>query len=324
MRLFSSFLLAFALAAPACAADVPASAPATRVQFAFHSGFLMNLHHFLYNFATHPAQLEAWIRDSRAPPGDAGRLRAAVAFYRANYAQRDLLFDDTMAAIKRALSVDDARRDPGGLGLPPGLVAALQAAAPVYARYAWPAHDAANRAWIERVTGLDARYGPDVQAAIERALASGFPRAPIRIDVVLETGKRQGAYTDTQAVIPAARPSYQDLASLEMLYHEASHVQTTDALEQAIARRLKAAGRSEDSELWHVLQFEAVGTAVADVLKRRDGTDYVPYADKAGLFKGYWAPFVPVIENDWKPWLEGKEELDAALDHMVARLPEGL
>jgi hypothetical protein len=324
MRLFSSFLLACALAAPACAADVPVAAPATRVQFAFHSGFLMNLHHFLYNLATHPAQLEAWVRDSRAAPGSAGRLRAAVAFYRANYAQRDLLFDDTMTAIKRALSVDDARRDPGGLGLPPGLVAALQAAAPVYARYAWPAEDAANRAWIGRVTELDGRYGVEVQAAIERALASGFPRAPIRIDVVLETGKRQGAYTDTQAVIPAGRPSYQDLASLEMLYHEAAHVQTTDALEGAIARRLKAAGRAGDSELWHVLQFEAVGAAVAGAVRRQDGTDYLPYAHKVGLFKGYWAPFVPVIEGDWTSWLEGKEGLDEVLDHMVAKLPEGL
>jgi hypothetical protein len=324
MRLLSSILLAFALAAPARAGDVPPAAPAARVQFAFHSGFLMNLHHFLYNLAMHPAQLETWIQGSRAAPGDTGRLRAAVAFYRANYAQRDLLFDDTMASIKRALSVDDARRDPGGLGLAPGLVAALQAAAPVYARYAWPAQDAANRAWIARVTELDERYGPDVQAAIERALAGAFPRTPVRIDVVTETGKRQGAYTDTQAVIPAGRPSYQGLASLEMLYHEAAHVQTTDALEAAIARRLKAAGRSGDSELWHVLQFEAVGTAVADAARRQDGTDYVPYAEKVGLFKGYWAPFMPVIENDWKAWLEGEEGLDQALDHMVARLPEGL
>ena len=312
-----SILLAGALPAPAPAAVSAPAQAAQRVEFAFHSGFLMNLHHVLCDLAVHPAAFDA------LPADEAAALRDAVAFYRAQYAGRDLLFDATMASIRRALSVDDARRDPAGLDLPPGLADVLRRAAPVYARRAWPAHDAINRAWIRQVAALDARYGADVQLAVERGLASPYPSTPVRIDVVAETGKRQGAYTDTQAVIPAGRASYGGIAALEMLYHEAAHVQSADALEAAIAARLKAQGRTDDSELWHVLQFYTVGTAVANAV-RRDGIDYVPYAEKVGLMRGPWAPFQPLIDADWKPYLAGRESLQDALAHMVARLPAGL
>lgn len=303
---------------------LPASLPVQatqRVTFAFHSAFLMNLHHFLFDLARHPEKRAALLAQTGPTSADAIVLGDAIDFYREHYAERDLLFDEGMAAIKRALSVDDARRDSVGLDLPDGLAAVLARAAPVYARLAWPTDDAANRAWIAGVQRLDARYGAAVQGAIERGLGSPFPRTPVRVDLVAETGKRQGAYTDTQVVIPSSRPSYQGLAALEMLYHEASHVQSTDLLEREIGERLRAAGRSTDSELWHALQFATVGMATAAALGS-DGIAYRPYADQVGLFARPWAGFVPLIEADWRAWLDGRESMAVALDRMVARLPQ--
>lgn len=307
MRWLLSLILALALSASASAV---AAAPA-RVEFAFHSAFLLNLHHYLYNLATHPAAVTA------LPPDEARALSGPLAFYRDHYAGRDLLFDDGLAAIKRdLLAAGAARRDPDGLALPPDLAAALRAAAPVYAAHAWAAQDAANHAWIAAVQALDARYGAAVQAAVERGLASRYP-AQVRIDVVFETGKRQGAYTDASAVIPSGRAGYGGNAALEMLYHEAAHVQTADALEAALGRALKAAGKPADSDLWHVLLFYTVGAATRAALAR-DGIDYLPYADKAGLMRGVWADVQPLIEADWKPYLAGDESLAAALAHMAA------
>lgn len=312
MRWFSSFIVALLLSASACAAAAEPS-PA-RVGFAFHSAFLPNLHHYLYNLATHPAAVTS------LPPAEAQSLSGPIAYYHDHFAGRDLLFDDGLAAIKRALlAADDARRDPDGLALPPELAATLRAAAPVYAAHEWPAQDAANRAWIAAVQALDARYGAAVQAAVERGLASRYPET-VRIDVVFETGKRQGAYTDASAVIPSGRASYQGHAALEMLYHEAAHVQTADALEAALSRALGAAGKSRDSDLWHVLQSYTVGAAVRDALAR-EGIDYRPYADKAGLMDGVWAGTKPLTEADWKPYLAGRESFDAAVGHMAAAVP---
>lgn len=329
-----SILLAAALAAPvhagvpavgAADAAAPAAAPSRqRVQFAFHSGFLMNLHHFLYNLATHPDRLAAFRQANTLSTQEGDALQQALAFYHADYAERDLLFDQDLAAIKRALSVDDDdRRDPQDLALPPALAAHLRATAPLYAHTAWPAHDAANRAWIRVASALDAHYGAAVQASIEQGLAAAFPRAPVRVDLVVETGTRQGAYTDLQAVISSGRPSYRGLASLEMLYHETSHVETTEPLETMIAARLQAAGKPADSELWHALQFYTVGRAVALAL-RRDGIAYQPYADSVGLFKGYWAPFATIIAADWQPWLAGQASEEDAIARLVAKLPPDL
>lgn len=321
MRRLCPILFVLLLAVPAGAVASPGDASMQRVQFSFHSGFLMNLHHFLYNLATHPDRMAAFQGVNALSAEETESLQQAVAFYKDNYAKRDLLFDDELAAIKRTLSVaNDARQDPHGLALPPALLVRLRATTALYAKHAWPAHDAANRTWIREARTLDTRYGADVQARIERGLAAGFPATPVRVDLVVETGKRQGAYTDLQAVIPSGRPSYQGLASLEMLYHESSHVQTTAPLEAAIAAQMKAARKQADSELWHVLQFYTVGRAVAGALAR-DGIAYRPYADRVGLFEQVWGDFVPLIAADWQPWLDGKESEDAALAHIVAKLP---
>lgn len=105
-----------------------------------------------------------------------------------------------------------------------------------------------------------------------------------------------------------------------MLYYETAHVQTADVLEAALSGQLKAAGKSLDSDLWHVLLFYTVGAAVRDALAR-GGIDYQPYADKAGLMDGVWAGTKPLIEADWKPYLNGRESFDTAVEHMAAASP---
>jgi hypothetical protein len=322
LRLALALTLSPACAAPARVDPVPAAvlSPAhARVRFDYHSGYLLNLHHWLYNLAVHPKQEAPALHDATRPEAEA--LHAALAFYRAHYADSDLLVGEDMAAIKRALSVsDDARRDPRGLMLPPGLADALARAAPAYTRLAWSGDDAANRAWIVRAAELDARYGAPVQARVEAALQAGFPARPVRVDLVFETGTRQGAYTDTQAVISSGRPSYQDLASLEMLYHETAHVQTSARLEEAIAARARARGREADSELWHVLHFYTVGAAVAEALAR-DHVAYVQYAQQRGLYAGPWAGYMAAVDADWKPYLAGRESWQDAIERMVEQLP---
>jgi hypothetical protein len=252
---------------------------------------------------------------------DMRSLNKAISFYRAHYASLGIREDPAMVSIKRALSVDDARRDAAGLGLPPALAAVLDEAAPMYARSLWPLHDKSNRAWVARVNTLDAAYGAEIQAAIERDMGARFPLMPIRTDVVFDTGSRQGAYTDEQTVMPSARADYQDLASLEMLYHEASHTTVTAALEEAIEARLKATRRNADSDLWHVVQFYTVGAVTRDVLARHGQPGYQPYADKRGLYKGYWAPLIPAVDTVWADHMAGKLDLGQAVARMVDRLP---
>lgn len=108
--------------------------------------------------------------------------------------------------------------------------------------------------------GKDAErtIGAQVQAGIEHFLNHRFQTTPIRVDVVVATGSRNGGYTDTQTVLPSWRADYQGLAALEMLYHEATHIDVADKVTEAIDAELKAKHRSGDS-LWHAVQFYTVG-----------------------------------------------------------------
>lgn len=317
MRKLSVLLMAVVLSGPACAA------PDSRVQFEFHSSFLLNLHHFLYDSATRgkkrgPSAQWQHVRT----PADRIALEEAAAFYARNYLDSALLGDE-MNQIKVALSVEDTRQSVRGLALPAALSAVLERAAPAYARTIWPVHERANRLWIRQTAALDTAFGEQIEGTIERQLRRAFP-ARIRVDAVFDTGTYEGAYTSDQpqqAIIPSNRADYQGFAALEMLYHEATHTGVIDSVVEALDARLKVTGRSSESMLWHAVHFYTVGEVVKDVLKQRANIAYLPYADQGGLFNRAWGDFVPLLSTIWRPYLEGQSTFEDAANAMVDRLP---
>ena len=324
MRFAPTFALAMLLVA---AEGHPAEAPAPAVvptRFEFHSAFLMNLHHFLVDAAHHPGRIDqvSWTQPPTA--GEMATMRAAVAYYTTTFGQRDLLFDDELRDIRHSLaSADDARQQAADLGLPPALAATLDSAAPIYARCLWAHDDQVNRRWIAQVQVLEARYGARIQPRLERIFDAKFP-AVIRDDVVVTTGTFTGAYTDApppQTVLPSGWDEYGGLASLEMIWHEAAHVEPGDRLEALIEQESRAMGREVPDGLWHAALFEAVGSQVAQVLAADGHGDYVPYADKNNVYRRGWAKYVPLLHAEWKTWLDGQGSLQQAVDAMVAKQP---
>ena len=302
------------------AAEAPGT-PAT-LRFEFHSAFLMNLHHFLVDAARHPGRIDAVKWSVPPTTEEMAAMHEAVAFYATTFGQRDLLFDDQLRDIKHALALaDDARQQADGLGLPTALAAILDRAAPVYARCLWASHDRVNRDWIARVQALEDRYGAQIQPRLERIFGSRFPTT-IRDDIVVTTGTFTGAYTDApppQSVLPSGWDEYGGLASLEMIWHEASHAGPSDGLESLIEADGKAMGRPLPENLWHAALFEAVGTTVSDVLAQDGVTGYVEYAEKNGVYRRAWPAYVPLLRNEWKGWLDGRGTLKGAVDAMLSR-----
>src|SRR2546425_83830 len=87
------------------------------------------------------------------PPDPVGALTpeekstwdAAVTYYDRNVASRDLLFDDDLTHVKLALAdADDAL---GSVRIDEALRSTLLEAAPIYRKYWWTDHDAANHSW---------------------------------------------------------------------------------------------------------------------------------------------------------------------------------
>ncbi len=305
-------------------AGPPNAPPSTPLRFEFHSAFLMNLHHFLVDAARHPGRIDA-VRWSVPPtPAEMDAMHEAVAFYAASFAQRDLLFDDPLRDIKHALGrADDARQQADGLGLPPALAAVLDRAAPVYARCLWASHDRVNRDWIAQVQALQGRYGAQIQPRLERIFQARFPES-IRDDVVFTSGTFTGGYTDApppQTVIPSGRDGYGGLASLEMIWHEAAHAGPGDGLESLFETEAQAMGRPVPDNLWHAALFEAVGATVSEVLARDGIAGYVEYAQKNGVYQRAWPAYVPLLRNQWTPWIDGRGSLKGAVDAMLSAPP---
>ena len=307
----------------ACAVP-PAAAPPATMRFEFHSAFLMNLHHFLVDAARHPGRIDTVKWDVPPTADEMAALHDAVAFYATTFGKRDLLFDDELRDIKHALArADDASQRADGLGLPPALAVVLDRAAPAYARCLWASQDHTNRDWIARVQVLEARYGAQIQPRLERVFESRFP-ASIRDDVVVTTGTFTGAYTDApppQSVLPSGWAEYGGLASLEMIWHEASHAGADEHLIDLIETEAKAMGHKPPENLWHAALFDAVGVTVSDVLARDGTPGYVQYAEKNGVHQRAWPQYVPLLHDDWRAWIAGRGNLKAAVDAMLARQP---
>ena len=107
-----------------------------------------------------------------------------------------------------------------------------------------------------------------------------------------------------------------------MLYHEAAHIEVSDAVFAAIEAELQATHRSPDLQLWHAVHFYTVGESVKEVLKSEGNLDYQTYADENGVYtRGDWPILHSAIVTSWRPYMHGEIGLQQAVKAMVQQLP---
>jgi len=221
-----------------------------------------------------------------------------------------------MEALKAALVAGDLAARAVG----PDLRGILESAAPIYRRHFWTAHDRANRAWIGATAERLKTVAPDTIALLETLYGVKWFTSSVRADVVW-VGNREGAYTTNgpppHATISSGDPSNTGWTSVEIVFHEFSHVLIVP-IEQALATAL--GGRIRDHRvLWHVVQFYLTGAAVQHVLRSR-GIAYTPYLYSSGLFDRAWPTYRKPVETAWQPYVERKTSLDEAIANTVKLL----
>jgi hypothetical protein len=314
-----------ALSVGSSAAQPGSSRVASASQLEFHSAFLMNLHHTLYAAAWARRPEAGTLRALAGPlpaPLDASLTKAeqaaweaAVTYYDKEVASRDLLFGRGMYDIKTALVAGDLSREAVGKELR----TVLESAAPIYRKHYWPAHDRANREWIQRTVEGVRAIAPEVIAGLTKLYTMPWFTAPVRVDVVW-VGNRQGAYATegpTHATISSGNPAHTGWTAVEVVFHEISH--TLIAL---IEKRLAAAlgeRLREHGVLWHVVQFYVTGQVVRDVLQAR-GIDYSPYMYSSGLFDRAWSRYRAAVEQNWRPYVDGTVTMQEAIAGTVKPL----
>jgi hypothetical protein len=322
-------LLCLVLCCPLAIAAQTSPSP-VQALFDFHSGFWINLHHFLYLEAAsqkpQPGPRRATVRPSDADvlgslsPEERSAWDAAVSYYQESVIQRDLLFDEGMNAIKDRLEDAEASSDLGNVDIPAPLRDVLLKATPIYRKHWWATHDADNRAWIARLKPLVEAHGNALRDSLVRIYETPWPGQPVRVDVTVYAGP-VGAYTTiepTRPTISTIDPANQGPAALEILFHETSHGmirKVADALRAAEGKeKPRVSEPRRSAPLWHAVLFYTAGALVAG---RVPG--YVPYADKNGLWVRAWPdPDRALIEQDWKPHMNGDVPLSAAIAKLVS------
>ncbi len=329
-RLLTAFACSFALA---CAAQSTASKNAAPPLFDFHSGFWINLHHFLYLEALsrgpQKGSQAAVLTDedtaafASLSPQERSAWNEAVDYYASSVISRDLLFDENMRLIKNQLEDSGDSTELSQLDIPAELKTALNKAAPIYRKHLWQNHDQENRRWIVQLQPLVDKYGEKLKNSLVSIYGEPWPGQPVRVDVTIYVGQF-GAYTTngpTRPTISSRDTANQDIAALEIVFHETSHGMIrkvadaiTSAESEVSAHNPK--GTFHAGKLWHAVLFYTAGELVAEQIP-----GYVPYADKNGLWARAWpGPMHSLIEQDWKAHFDGSVTLPGAIDKLVLDL----
>jgi hypothetical protein len=281
--------------------------------FSFHSNPWLNLHHFVRAVAR-GEPVSAEMSASEKPAWD-----AAVLLYRERYAQRDVLFDEGMVAIKEALRRAEKQDSLAGLGLDASLAAALERAAPVYRRHFWPQHDRDNRAWIAMIEPQLQAHGAALAGRVSAAYGKTWPSQPIDVDLSVQAGPF-GAYTTSgppaHVVLSSVDPRYR-VCALEMLFHEASHG-WDDVLTAGIARAAARQHKTPPPQLWHAVLFFTAGELTRRELEAYGDEDYVEHALRSGVYDRACGGCRALLLKHWGPRLDGRASIDEALSALVA------
>jgi hypothetical protein len=325
--------------------------------FELHSGFWINLHHTLYEQAKHqdatqtdrakssksgkPSLQIAPGAKTSLSPAEQRTWDEAVSYYVANYAGLDLVFNTELILLKNQLGdfetcdeLSGTKKKSCDAGLPAKLTHILEAAAPVYRAHQWPIDDRANRAWIKRVAPLVREQGLGLSHRLADIYQTRWPVERIRVDVTAYANWA-GAYTTLdplRVTISSTDPRNQGPAALEILFHEASHG-IAQPVEQAIARECRQREKPIPRDLWHALIFYTTGEVIKPIMNtgRVNGDDaetggstseaeYIPYAQREGLYQRNWQDYYRLLTRFWQPYLDGRASFDDAIAHMVSAL----
>lgn len=286
--------------------------------------FWLNLHHFLYVLgraenrspdagggAVAGAPDEAVRGLARLSTSEQQRWRDAVRAYAAGLSRKDLIFDAPLPALTAALAGLGSTRSTGGAPLDLAVAKVLEDAAPLYRKVWWNAHRAANRKWTASTRRQVDRHGRAILAFLTKAYGLPWPPAGFAVHVS-GYANWAGAYSTTgNLLVIASVPPTKELDNLEIIFHEGMH-QWDQAILTALHERARLAGVRPPPNLSHALVFFTAGEAV-----RRAVPSHVPYAEANGIWQRGLGRFRAVLEQHWKPYLDGQGTRDEAFDAVL-------
>jgi hypothetical protein len=322
--------------------------------FEFHSGFWVNLHHFLY----HEARARQAARDAsgkstgpilKQTPGSTVTLSPAeqklwddaIAYYQANHSMKDLqvnidliLLKDQLGDFEDCDELTGKKKPSCDAGLPGKEGAMLESVAAIYRAHWWSDQNRANRRWVARVAPLVREQGVGLSERLAEIYQSKWPKEKIRVEVCAFANSA-GAYTTLDPLhvtISSTDPRNQGVGALDVLFHESSHGIAVP-VQEAIARECRQRDKPIPRNLWHALIFYTTSEVLRPILQEASenaasATSSTPKPKLAPLpgelrdilTQRGWEDYLHVLTIYWQPYLEGRVTFEDAVAHMVSAI----
>jgi hypothetical protein len=285
-------------------------------------GFWLNLHHFLYVLGRAQAGMPDIKRRAvaSAPFHQADGLKGlndaerrawqeAVTFYATGLSKQDMVFSRPLIDVTNAMRVP-AATSVKALQVKPDLMAALEKAAPIYRRLWWPSQEQANHARVREYARLLEQHGDKVLDYITRKYEVEWPKDGFPVNIS-GYANWAGAYSTAGNLIVVSSLDEGTAGSLglESIFHEAMH-QWDEQIQARLSRLSKEHQTAPPREgITHALIWYTAAEAVKSVIP-----GHVGYAESGGMWKQkQMGSFKAGLDAHWKPYLDGRGTLDAAL-----------
>ena len=319
-------ILSTSLLVPGASSEEPRGALQKKPIFVFYTDEVwLNLHHFLYVLGRAQNKTADSTREAVNKAGaeqekgfavltatERTAWNEAVSAYATGFSKKDLVFDDPLPAVTKALAQAGEAGSLTNSEIDPAIVATLQRVQPIYRKAWWREHKRANEVWRSSIEKLVQQHGAPVLSFITRAYQASWPEAGYPVHLSAFTNWA-GAYSTegNLLVVSTLAEGNRELYGLEIIFHEAMHQwdpQVFEALQTQARLQNKLVARG----LSHALIFFTAGEAV-----RRVSAAHMPYADKAGVWQRGMSQFRQPIEQTWKPYLDGKGTRDEAMAELI-------
>ena len=326
--------------------------------FEFHSGFWVNLHHFLY----HEARARMAAKDQRdvaakssvpvlrQTPGSTVSLSPpeqklwddAIAYYTVNYAMKDMqvnidliLLKDQLGDFEDCNELTGKKRLACDAGLPGKEGAVLESVAAIYRAHWWNDHNRANRRWVVGVAPLIREQGEGLSERLAEIYQSKWPKEKIRVEVCAFANSA-GAYTTLDPLhvtIASTDPRNQGSEALGVLFYESSHGLAV-AVQNAISRECRQRDKPIPRNLWHALVYYTTTEMLRPILQgstagtgttssstgQKPKFASLPDELKDNLTQRGWEDYLHVLSMYWQPYLDGKVSFEDSIAHMISAI----
>ncbi len=305
---------------------------ATTPRFAFYSDFATNLNDALIAAGTarnfgKPELFHSGTEEScfgELPPSARAAWDRAVEYYAEIISPAG---SDRQVYLLRVhlVGFDEQLEDAGARQFVEIARSFRTASTPAYETCRWATQDAENRRWIEDLTSQLAVHEKRIAHRLEALYQKPWDGLPIPVDIV-ETVNWSGAntiYRDPAGGHLLISNSYQGLAALEIVFHEASHLLMGrgDPLRHALDEASSALDLPLPGDLWHVVLFYTTGEAVRRILDDAGKSEYTPIIYEI-FERSKWGRYRDAIESTWPAYMDGGRTFPEAAADLIQAIGE--